>query len=113
MRQARRTLLSRLTQIGLLAAGLELAAACDRLPSQAPRVPRIGWVANQAPARDPGSSEITQALVTGLGDYGYIPGQNLQLDSRFPSEDSQNADMISDLLRSGVDMLVTGGTAAT
>src|SRR5579864_2898034 len=45
-RQTRRALLA---QLGMLAAGLELAAACDRLPGQAPRMPRIGWVANTEP----------------------------------------------------------------
>jgi putative ABC transport system substrate-binding protein len=112
-RQTRRALLTRLTRVGLVAAGFGLSAACDRLPGLARPVPRIGWVANQAPAGDPLSDTETQALVAGLGDYGYIPGQNLQMESRFPSDASQNAEMISDLLRSGVDVLVTGGTAAT
>jgi putative tryptophan/tyrosine transport system substrate-binding protein len=112
-RQTRRALLTRLTQVGLLAAGLELGAACDRLPGQAPRVPRIGWVANQGPAGDARVNGHTQALVAGLGDYGYIPGQNLQMESRFPTDDTQNSEMISELLQSGVDVLVTGGTAAT
>jgi putative ABC transport system substrate-binding protein len=70
-------------------------------------------VANQAPAGDASTIALTQALVAGLGDYGYILGQNLQMESRFPTEDGQNAEMIGDLLRLGVDVLVTGGTAAT
>ena len=105
--QTRRAVLTRLTQVCLL------AAACDRLPGQPARVPRIGWVANQSPAGDPAIIALTQALVTGLGDYGYVPGQNLQFESRFPADASQNSGMVSDLLRSGVDVLVTGGTAAT
>jgi ABC-type uncharacterized transport system substrate-binding protein len=112
-RQTRRALLTRLAQVGLVAAGLQLSAACDRLPGQAPRVPRIGWVANQSPAGDVNINAFTQALVAGLGDYGYIPGQNLQMDSRFPTDDTQNSEMISELLQSGMDVLVTGGTAAT
>jgi putative ABC transport system substrate-binding protein len=100
-------------QVGLLAAGLEVNTACQRLPWQAARVPRIGWVANLGPPGDPDISAWTQALIAGLGDYAYVLGQNLQMESRFPSEASQNAEMISDLLRSGVDVLVTGGTAAT
>jgi putative ABC transport system substrate-binding protein len=112
-RQTRRGLLTRLTHVGLAAAGFGLSGACDRLLGQAPRVPRIGWVANQAPAGDPASNAMTQAVVAGLGDYGYIAGQNLQMESRFPTDVSQNAEMISDLLRSGVDVLVTGGTVAT
>jgi putative ABC transport system substrate-binding protein len=112
-RQTRRVLLARLTQVGLLAVGSGLATACDLLPGQARRVPRVGYVANLGRPGDPEISGWTQALIAGLGDYGYIPGQNLQLESRFPAVDSQNAEMISDLLRSGVDVLVTGGTAAT
>jgi putative ABC transport system substrate-binding protein len=108
MPQTRRNLLTRLAQVGLLAAGLEFAAACDRLPGQAPRVPRVGYVANESPA---GAS--TQALIAGLGDYGYIVGQNLEMESRFPTEVGQAAGICSDLLRLGVAMLVTGGTAIT
>ncbi len=111
-RQTRRNLLTRLGQVGLLAAGLEFSVACDRLPGQAPHVPRIGWVANLGSPGDPDIRAWTQALIAGLGDYGYVIGQNLQMDSRFPSDASQNTEMISDLLRSGVDVLVTGGTAA-
>jgi putative ABC transport system substrate-binding protein len=110
--QTRRTLLTRLTQVGLLSAGLGLAASCDRLPGQAARVPRVGFVANLSPPGDTDTSANTQALIAGMGDYGYDVGQNLILDSRFPSDASQNAEMISDVLRSGVVMLVTGGTAA-
>jgi putative ABC transport system substrate-binding protein len=75
-------------------------------------VARIGWVANLGPPGDPDISAWTQALNAGLGDYGYVVGQNLQMDSHFPSDASQNAEMISDLLRSGVDVLVAGGTPA-
>jgi putative ABC transport system substrate-binding protein len=106
--QTRRNLLTRLAQVGLLAAGLELVAACDRLPGQTPHVPRIGYVANESPA-----GAQTQALIGGLGDYGYIVGQNLEMESRFPTEVSQAAGICSDLLRFGVDLLVTGGTAIT
>jgi len=112
-RKTRRALLAQLGHVGVLAAGLELAAACDRLPGQARHVPRIGWVPIQSPTGDPAVAGLTQALVSGLGDYGYIPGQNIQFESRFPTDASQNSGMVSDLLASGVDILVTGGTAAT
>jgi putative ABC transport system substrate-binding protein len=70
-------------------------------------VARIGYVANET---SPGAN--TQALVAGLGDYGYILGQSLQMESRFPTESSQAVGMIGDLLQLGVDVLVAGGTAA-
>ena len=112
-RETRRAVFTRLTQVGLLTAGLELVAACDRLPGQAARIPRIGYVDNQAPAGDPISRHRQQVLVAGLGDYGYTPGQNLQMESRFPTDAGQDPQMVSDLLLWGVDVLVTGGTAAT
>jgi len=112
-RQTRRALLTRLSQVGLITAGLELIAACDRLPGQAPHVPRIGFVANLGPPGDPDIRAWTQALIAGLGDHGYLVGQNLQMDTRFPSDASQNAEMLGEMLGSGIDMLVTGGTAAT
>ena len=83
-RQTQRALLIGVGQVGLLTVGVELAAACDRLPGQAKRVPRIGWVANQAPAGVATAKSTTEALVAGLGDYRYLSGQNLQLESRFP-----------------------------
>ena len=112
-RQTRRILLTRLGQAGLLAAGLELAAACDRLPGQAARIPRVGYVDNQGPAGDPVHTQNQQEVVTGLGDYGYIPGQNVQMESRFPTDASQDPQMVSELLQWGVDVLLTGGTVAT
>ena len=112
-RPTRRALLTRLGQVGLLTAGVELAAACDRLPGQAPRVPRIGWVDNQGPTDDPLLNSFSREVVAGLADYGYIPGQNVQMESRYPTDASQSAEMISDLLRWGADVLVTGGTIAT
>ncbi len=71
-------------------------------------MPRIGYVANESPA-----GAQTQAVIAGLGDYGYIVGQNLEMESRFPTDVSQAAAICSDLLRLGVDVLVTGGTAIT
>ena len=68
-----------------LAAGPELSAACDRLPGQAPPIPHLGWVGNRNPDGEAGVKPLTQALVAGLGDHGYIPGQNLQMESRFPT----------------------------
>jgi len=112
-RPTRRALLTRLTHAALLAAGLGLTIACDRLPGQARRVPRVGYVANQALPGNQRQDAQNQAVIDGLADYGYIPGPNFQMESRFPTDDSQNAEMISGLLRSRVDVLVTGGTAAT
>ncbi len=106
--QTRRTLLTRVSQVAVLMAGLELTIACDRLPGQAPRVPRVGYIANESPA-----GAQTQALIAGLGDFGYVVGQNLEMESRFPTEVSQAASICNDLLQLGVDMLVTGGTAIT
>jgi hypothetical protein len=98
-RRTRRALLTRLTQVGLLAAGLGFGAACDRLLGRAVRTPLVGWVANQSPAGSAQISALTQALIAGLGDYGFIPGQNLQMESRYPTDDSQNADMIDCTVR--------------
>jgi len=114
-RQTRRAVVTLFGLVSLLAAGVEFATACDRLPGQAPRIPRIGWVANTYPdgQGDPAIIAVTQAPIAGLGDYGYIPGQNLQMESRFPTEANRNARMVDDLLGLGVDVLVTGGTIAT
>jgi putative ABC transport system substrate-binding protein len=88
-------------------------AACERLPGRAPRVPRVGYSTSGAPAGDRVSQTTFQAFVAGLGGYGYIPEQNLQIESRFPTDQSQVPQMIGDLLQSGIDVLVTAGSLAT
>jgi hypothetical protein len=59
-------------------------------------VPRIGNVPINAPARDTNDPEF-QALLSGLRDYGYVDGQNIQVEYRFPKDASRYSDMVNEL----------------
>jgi putative ABC transport system substrate-binding protein len=54
-----------------------------------------------------------QALLTGLRDYGYVDGQSIQVEHRFPTDASQFSEMVNELLSLGLDVLLTVGTNAT
>jgi putative ABC transport system substrate-binding protein len=82
------------------------------LPRQSAHVPRIGYVPTLAPARDTNDSDF-QALLAGLRDYGYVDGQNIQVEHRLPTDASQYSQMVNELLRVGVDVLLTEGTVTT
>jgi putative ABC transport system substrate-binding protein len=75
-------------------------------------VPRIGFIAADPPDRQTGDPEV-RALLAGLQDYGYVDGQNIQVEPRFPTAVRQNAKMINELLSLGVDVLLTEGTNTT
>jgi putative ABC transport system substrate-binding protein len=68
---------------------------------------------NGVAAVDPSSYAPFLALLQGLHDYGYVDGQNIQLEPRFPTDVSQFSEMVDDLLRLGADVLLTVGTPAT
>jgi putative ABC transport system substrate-binding protein len=76
-------------------------------------VPRIAYVSASAPAGDAQEQKVFQALLAGLQDYGYTPGQNLQLESRFPTDPIQAPQVVGDLLQSSWDVLLIGGPIAT
>ena len=53
-------------------------------------------------------------LLEALGAYGYVEGKNLTLEWRFTNNDQAlNAPLAADLVRSGVDALLTQGTPRT
>jgi putative tryptophan/tyrosine transport system substrate-binding protein len=76
---------------------------------QSPRVWRIGWL---SPGSAPGAS--TQEFLRGMRDRGYVEGQNLAVEYRWAANgNEQMADLAVDLVRKGVDLIVTAGTPAT
>jgi len=76
---------------------------------QSARVWRIGWL---LPGSGPGAS--TQGFLRGMRDRGYVEGQNLAVEYRWAANgDEQMADLAVDLVRKGVDLIVTAGTPAT
>jgi putative ABC transport system substrate-binding protein len=87
------------------AAGWPLAAQGQ----QPARVWRIGWL---SPNSGPGAS--TQEFLRGMRDRGYVEGQNLVIEYRWAANNEEHMpDLATDLVRNGVDLIVTAGTAAT
>src|SRR4029079_17639331 len=63
---------------------------------------RIGFLGAVPP-----TPAILSALRDGLRERGYNEGQNLSIDVRWPTENfEQNPDVATELVRSGVDLIV-------
>jgi putative ABC transport system substrate-binding protein len=82
--------------LGLLAAPLATTA------QQATRVPRIG-VLTRTTARS------LDAFSQGLRELGYVEGHNLLLEWRYAESPEQSPALAAELVRLGVDVLVTHG----
>ena len=75
-------------------------------PSKA--VPRIGFLASASASDSPAN---VNAFREGLRDLGYIEGQNILVEYRHADGNiGRLAKLASDLVRSRVDIIVTGGT---
>jgi putative ABC transport system substrate-binding protein len=73
------------------------------------RVRRIGWLSPGS-----GPNDATRAFIQALRERGYAEGENLLVEYRWAAGDSARlADLAADLVRAGVDVIVTAGTPAT
>src|SRR5262245_55283414 len=62
----------------------------------------------------PGSSPDIEAFQQGLRDLGYIDGENLIIEHRYAEgKPDRYPDLVSDLVRIKVDVIVANGTAPT
>jgi putative tryptophan/tyrosine transport system substrate-binding protein len=94
--------------VGAGAAGLGLLAGCGRLPWQArepDRVPRLAWLTSPTEA----NSDF-EAFQEGLREYGYIPGQNITVETRgVAGNDAESLRAtFAALVRLPVDVIVVG-----
>lgn len=107
---SRRELMRYAARLGLAAGGLALAAACDRFGAGAPlpgRVPRIGYLGSQR-------GRPVEAFLAGMRELGYVDGQTMMVLYRLASDDPRQVlELARELVTLEVDVLVTGGTAAT
>jgi putative tryptophan/tyrosine transport system substrate-binding protein len=77
-----------------------------------PRIPRIGVLWHAANAEEEGS--LFAALVEGFRTLGYVDGQNIILEHRFPNETPERfKSMAAELVSLNVDVLVSSGNNAT
>jgi ABC-type uncharacterized transport system substrate-binding protein len=96
-----------ITLLGGAAAAWPLAAHAQR----AGKIPTVGvlWHAGSAEEEGP----YFKALLEGFRDLGYLDGQNIKLEHRFPNEmHEQFRTMAAELVALKVDVLVTVGTAS-
>jgi putative ABC transport system substrate-binding protein len=85
-------------------AGLTLFGACSA------RVARVGFLWSNP--RTPGTDTQRVAFLEGLRDVGYVDGQNLHVEWRYPStpSDDELAALANELVGLRIDVLVTVGT---
>jgi putative ABC transport system substrate-binding protein len=79
--------------------------------AQQTRMPVIGFLNSSSP--DPDGDRV-QAFRRGLGETGYVEGRNVSIEYRWADgHNDRLQSMAVDLVRRGVNVLVTGGTPAT
>jgi putative ABC transport system substrate-binding protein len=98
-------------QITVLTLCAMLFALCSFAEAQpAKKVLRIGLLSGQGPSPMPAAIE---AFRQGLRELGYIEGQNILVEYRWAEgKDDRFAILAADLVRLGVDVIVTQGTQA-
>ncbi len=90
----------RFLRSALTLAGLGLLAGCERLPGQAPPVPKVRRVAYQSGAPPNAATEANiAAFREGLRDLGYVEGHNLLILPSHANGDDQLAEPVADLVR--------------
>ena len=98
-------------QGSLVLVGLGVLAGCGVVPAggqQSRRVPRLG-ILSLGSAADPSPS--FDAFRQGLGEVGYVEGQNLTIEYRFVEGSSDRLPELADeLVRLPVDVIVARGT---
>ena len=90
---------------GLSLCALLFALCLPAEAQQVKKVPRIGYLGEADLA-------LTEAFRQGLRELGYVEGKNIIIEYR--NRDRERiplAELVSDLIRLNVDVIVTGGTA--
>src|SRR5215813_11328849 len=91
---------------------LLLVALCTSVEAQQQKkIPRIGFLSATSPST---ISARTDAFRQGLRDLGYVEGKNIVIEWRYAEGKMDRLpDLASELVRLKVDIVVTGGPAAT
>jgi ABC-type uncharacterized transport system substrate-binding protein len=77
----------------------------------ASRMARIGFLGS---ASATGSAKSVEALRSGLRDFGYVEGRNIAIEFRWAEgRYDRLADLVAELIRLNVDVIVTHGTPGT
>jgi putative ABC transport system substrate-binding protein len=106
---------SRRRAVHLAAFGLAFALLVTVAPAgaqQAVRSYRIGLLAD-TPPRTPELARLTDALLQGLRDHGYVEGRNLVIERRYSEgEEARNAEFVAEFVRMKVDLILAGNSSA-
>ncbi|HEY7065130.1 MAG TPA: hypothetical protein VII06_26880 [Chloroflexota bacterium] len=105
--------LSRRFVQGAGVAGLGSLAGCGRLPGQAQepqavQVHRIAYFSN-APSAEP--AELMAAFRQRMQELGYVEGQTLRIDERYPTANDQLSDAAAALVRLQPAVILVGGVS--
>jgi ABC-type uncharacterized transport system substrate-binding protein len=100
------TLLFGLSVFGVLLLALSFPVQAQ----QTGKIYRIGFLSGAVP----GSSPDIEAFREGLRDLGYVEGKNLVIEYRYTERKADRfPDLLSDLVRLKVDVIIGDGTGAT
>ena len=96
---------------------LALAAALTVLVAPLPtggqparRVARIGYLSVAAASSTPEIAHLQQAFLQGMGELGYVEGQNLVVERRYAEgRDERLPELAAELVRLKVDVIVAAG----
>jgi len=107
----------RLSTVGLIVTlALTLVVALRSVSAQSQtRVPRIGWLSSGPPLSDEQRqrSPGTRRFLEGLGELGWLEGQNLVIEWRYAeASDERLAALAAELVQLRVEVLVAGDSRA-
>jgi putative tryptophan/tyrosine transport system substrate-binding protein len=94
--------------LGSFAVYAMLFALCSSAEAQQPKkVPRIGYLSSQDPARESARSEPIRLA---LRELGYIEGQNIAIEYRYTEgKRDRYPELLAELVRLKVDIIVAAG----
>ena len=102
--------MDRRTFLGTLSGSL-LAAPLAADAQQAGKVYRIGYL---SPATPQAAQRSVQEFLEGLRDLGYVEGRDFVMEYRWSEGHPERfPELATDLVRTKVDVIITGGTVAT
>ena len=98
--------------LGTLAGGL-LAAPLAAEAQTAGKVYRVGFLGNTPFTKDPMSAEFDRTFVQGLGEAGWVEGQNTIIERRYSDGHMERfPDLAAELVRLNVDVILTSAVPA-
>src|SRR5262245_43209843 len=92
-------------------AGLPLAG-CGRLPGQAAPAAKVRRIGVLALAPPEAAAAMLDALRQGVRELGWVEGQNGVIEDRYAESPDGYPDLVAELLRQPVDVLVSGDSVA-